>query len=100
MSKHATIPAYGELQGTALTGSYQIVISPDDDVLILFIFNSCNQPIIVSLDNGVTDQLKLDAECLTIDLRASSRSLGKPIVKAKHAGVVPTSGSLRVTVMK
>lgn len=96
-TKHVVIPAYGKIVGATLTGVYQTVYTAADDLVIIFIFNTCNQPIIVSLDGGVTNHFELDQEGFDIDLRAATYLLGKPTVSVKHAGVAPTSGSVRVT---
>ena len=97
---HATISPFGELVGASLTGSYQTVTSTTDDVLVVTVFNSCNKPIILSLDNGVTDHFKLDKESFVLDLRSNDRQVKSITCRAKHAGVAPTSGSIRITLMK
>jgi hypothetical protein len=99
-TKHAEFQAYGEIEGTALTGSYQQVITGNDDVFIIFVFNSCDDTVILSFDGGITDHFKLDKrESFDIDLRTSTLLIGRPTIMAKHDGSVPSSGSIRITLL-
>lgn len=94
-----SLPARGKILGTALTGSYQTVFTAAANLALLYLINSCNQPIMVSLDTGVTDHFELDiGESVTIDLGSNNKHYASGgVIQAKHAGVVPTSGSIRVS---
>lgn len=91
--------AKGKIAGTALTGSYATVLNPTSDLRIIYLLNSCNQSIFVSLDGGTTDTFELDpGESTSIDLATNGRKFDNTInISAKHNGVVPTTGSIRVT---
>lgn len=106
--KHARFQARGKILGTALnSATYQTVFSADDDILLLMIFNTCNQPILVSLTGGPTagvaasavDHFELDGESFILDMRTSSRHIKKPIIMAKRVSATPTQGSLRISVV-
>lgn len=100
MIKHAVIPARLKISYADITGSYTLLGTFDDDLRLLMGFNSCNKPIIISLDNGLTDHFELEGEGFVIDFRSVSLCLEKPTIVVKHAGVAPTEGSFRVTGMK
>ena len=91
--------AKGKIAGTALTGSYATVLDPSSDLRAIWIFNSCNQTIMVSLDGGTTDTFELEpGESTSFDLAANGMKFSNAVnISAKHAGVVPTGGSVRVT---
>lgn len=94
-TKHITWET-GRISGTSITGSYQDLLAGTQDAVLLFIFNTTDTPIYISLDGGVTDTFELEGEGLTIDLRANEYLIGKPTVSVKHLGVVPTAGSFRI----
>jgi len=101
--KPAIFDAYREIEGTALTASHANVGAVmGSDVHVLLLFNSCNNTILVSLDGGTTDTLKLDAsESVSLDLKNSKLVLASGVqIQAKHDGSAPTSGSLRITAIR
>lgn len=98
--QHAKIPAYAKIDGTALTSSYQSIVSFVDDVFLLYVFCTCNQPVVISLDGGVTDQFELCQESVTIDVRANDVGLANPNIQAKALSAVPTSGNIRITAIR
>lgn len=95
----ATLQARGKISGTALTGSYATILTTASNFKILYLFNTCDQTIFVSLDNGTTDHFELESgESVTVDFAANDIVLASgSVVRAKHAGVVPTSGSIRAS---
>lgn len=105
--KHARFQARGKVAGTALTATYQTVFTADDDLLLLMVFNTCNQPILVSLTDGAAagvaasavDHFELDGEGFILDMRTSSRHIKRPVIMAKRVSATPTSGSIRVSVV-
>lgn len=103
LTDHA-MPAQGSLAGTALTGSYANIVTSTNanGGRILQIFNSCNQPITISLDGGTTNHYVLEVgdAGVTIDLAANGLRQGNNAIQAKHNGVVPTAGTIRCTVVK
>ena len=99
-TKHVVIPAYGRIDGTAITGSYQTVITATNDCYSIQVFNTCDNPIILSMDGGTTEHYELDGEGFHIDGRANDFQFGKPTIQVKHAGSAPTQGSLRITLLQ
>ena len=97
----ASFPATSGIAGTALTGAYANLFTAASDLAGLFVLNSSNQPIFVSLDAGVTDHFELDAQqSFTIDVRANNRFIASGTdIRVKHAGVVPTGGRVRISAM-
>jgi hypothetical protein len=95
-TKHITFET-GKVLGSALTGSYAAVMTATQDAVIVQILNSCSEAVFVSFNNGTTS-IELDGEGFVLDLRANDYLIGKPVIVAKHAGVVPASGSIRVIV--
>lgn len=91
--------AKGKIAGASLTGSYATLLDPSTDLRIVQLFNSCNQTIFVSLDSGSTDTFELEpAESTSIDLTSNRLKFSNAVnISAKHAGVVPTAGSIRCT---
>ena len=97
----ASFPAKGEIDSTTLTGSYQNVFTAASDLSALFIFNSSNQTIVLSLDAGVTDNFELTSQqSMTIDAGSNGRHIASGTdIRAKHDGVAPTSGTIRISAM-
>ncbi len=91
--------AKGKIAGTSLTGSYATLLDPSSDLRIIYLMNSCDQTILVSLDGGSTDTFELEpAESVSIDLTSSRMKFSNAVnISAKHAGVVPTAGTIRAT---
>lgn len=98
--QHASIPAVSKILGTAITGSYQTVATFQDDVFLLLIFNSCDEPIHISLDGGTTTQLELEGENVAIDLRSNEVGVKTPTIQVKAVSSIPTAGSLRITAVQ
>jgi len=97
----ATLQARGKIVGAALTGTYATLLTAGGDLRIIQLFNSCDQPILISLDGGTTGHFELDAqEQFSLDLAAAQRHVATGVViSAKHDGVAPASGSVRVSVI-
>lgn len=91
--------AKGRIAGASLTGSYTTLLNPTSDLRIIYIFNSCDQTILVSLDGGTTDTFQLEGgEGCSVDLGTSGLKFDNTVnISAKHDGVVPTAGSVRAT---
>lgn len=89
--------ARGKIVGASLTGTYATLLTAAGSLRVIELFNSCDQPIMISFDNGVTDHFELDAqEQFSIDLAAAGRHIAAAtVISAKHAGVTPASGSVR-----
>lgn len=89
----------GKIAGASLTTTYATVITPSFITATLFIFNSCNQTIVVSINAGTTDCFELEiGEAATVDFGANGRSIAaSTAIQAKALSAVPTSGTVRIT---
>ena len=88
----------GSILGTALTGTYATALTLAADAAMLFLRNSCNQEILVSLD-GTNDHFTMgQGDQIALDLKNNGRKLASgATIKAKHTGVLPGSGKILVT---
>jgi hypothetical protein len=96
-----TTTAGGRIAGTSITGSYQAVLSsvPGRGV-VMFIANSCNTEITVSLDAGTTDWLSFPpGYSPTIDFGANDAEFSGT-VSVKHNGIAPASGAFSVGIIR
>jgi hypothetical protein len=91
-----------KIDGTALTSSYQqIFAGAESRATILLILNSCDQTIFLSLPKkgvgaATDDHFELGAgESFVLDIGANG-DFSQNEIWAKHGGVVPTSGTLRI----
>lgn len=100
-SAAASFPARGKVAGTALTGTYANVFTAASDLSALFVFNNCDETIVISLDAGVTDHYELTSgQSMTIDCRSNNRHIASGTdIRVKHGGVVPTTGTVRISAM-
>ena len=97
----AIVPAFGEVAGTALTGSFQNLLVPGGDAKLVLLVNDCDQDIIISFDAGTTENIKLDSNVSTaLDLAMNGMVLNNLTYQVKHAGVVPTAGSIKCTIFR
>lgn len=94
------MPARGKIAGASLTGSYASLLSaPATRGRVLYLLNDCDQSILISFDGGTTAHFELaPGESPVIDLKANGLALESGI-SVKHAGVAPTSGSIRASVI-
>jgi len=86
------------IAGTAITGAYQPLSSPDGWVLLVAFTNDCNEALLVSYDGGTTDHLYIPASVnMVFDYSASFVRPSDPVFAVKHDGDVPTSGFFSVS---
>lgn len=91
--------ALGTLDCTALTGTYAPIVTPAFVSCLMVVFNSCDKSLFLSIDSGTTDAFKLaPGDNLSLDLCTNGRSIGSGVaIEAKHDGVVPAAGTLRIS---
>jgi hypothetical protein len=89
----------GKIAGASLTGSYATVVTTAQITRLVFVINSCDQTILVSLDGGATAAFELEAgESVSLDLATDGLRIASGVnLQAKHGGVTPTTGSVRIT---
>lgn len=97
----ASFQAKGEIDSTTLTAVYQNVFTATSDLAALFLFNSSNQTILVSLDAGVTDHYVLGAQqSFTLDAGTNNRHIASGTdIRVKHDGAAPTGGTVIISAM-
>lgn len=99
--KYATFQDFGEIEGPNLTGSYQTImtIAANKATRICWILNECDEAVIISLDGGTTAAFKLPAKySVSWDGGAAQIYLPAGSIEVKHAGLLPTEGSVIVSV--
>lgn len=95
--KHTVFAPRLKVNGTALTTSFAQLGSFTDDVDILMVFCSCNQPIQISLD-GTTVHFELEGEPFVLDLKTNNRQIkASTIFWVKAVSAIPTAGTLRIS---
>lgn len=98
-----TLEAYGKVDGSALTTSYQDLLGMAGDAAVLRLFNSTEVPVIISLDAGTTDCEELGPyENISIDYYANDLILTANTIRVKLvSGSAPTNGgSVRASVTR
>lgn len=97
----ATIPSRGKIAAASLTNTYASLLSMGGAAKIIALFNSTDQPVLISLDNGTTDSVELDAyESLTLDLVAAGLTVASSTISAKYVSTAPSVGSVRANVVR
>jgi len=88
----------GKVLAAGISGTFApLVVAPEGKQLAtLIIFNSLNQPLEMSFDNTTVHFELHPGEGGAIDLTTNRTGVGGSL-SVRHAGVAPTSGSLRVS---
>lgn len=92
----------GSIAFGSITGAYQNIFSSSVQGrgVVLYILNTLNQDMILSLDSGTTDWIALPAGLsITIDLGANEVEYSGNIA-VKNNGISPTSGRISVGVIR
>lgn len=93
----------------ALTSNYQNLLALSDDVEIIFIFNTMNVPILLSMPSGyagtppsvVYKNIRLPAtSSMAIDCRTNSKRIATGTIQVKFANTAPNSGEVTITVAR
>jgi hypothetical protein len=96
--KHLTFDPSGTVLFGDMTGAYQTALGLTDDLDILFVFNTTDQPLWLRLPSGrATQELRVpNNSSFVIDCRTNSKRIAKGLIEVKHTGVVPTLGEFTV----
>lgn len=91
----------GEIAGTSLTTAYATVLTPAFNTKILFVANSTDQPVRVSIDGGTTSTFYLTSnQAASVDFATNNLFISSGVnIQAKYAGTAPTMGQITVTAM-
>lgn len=102
--KHVTFESSSLVAGSSLTGSYVTILTTTQDSDFLVVACTCDQNIYLELNSvqlsGVVAREEipwLARQSLVLDFRSLGKRLAAGEIKAKHAGAVPTAGSLAIT---
>jgi hypothetical protein len=98
----ALCDARGRIAGPSITNSYATLLSMSGPAKHLAIWNSTDQELLITYDNGTTDNLDLDAgEFYAIDFMALGTRLATSTIKVKYVGAVaPKVGSVRAVMVR
>ncbi len=88
----------GAIAFGSLSGTYATVITAGGDLRNVSVRNNTNNVVIVSFDSGSSAAYTLDSgDALSLDLKSIGRRIASgTTLQAKHSGVAPTSGSIRI----
>jgi len=88
--------ARGKIAAASLTNAYTTLLTMGGSARALHLYNSTDQPVLITLDNGTTDSVELDAgESYVIDYAMNGMSLTSSTIKAKYVSTAPSVGSVR-----
>ena len=101
---------YGRYLYSAITGAYSTLLTVANTTgsvtsnvgfaRIIYIFNTLDQDVILSFDNGTTDSVFLPAgKSWTCDLSTGNMYFSG-VIRVKHAGVAPASGNIACSVVR
>lgn len=101
--KHITFDDSASMSYTVLSGAYQTLITMTDDADVLFIWNSTDAAIALSVPNGAgsTKDLKMPKQStMTIDCRSNSKRLAKGVIRVRATGALASTGEVIATVAR
>lgn len=102
--KHVEFDASATVAFGSITASYVNLLALGSDSDILWIFNSTNVAILVSLPSGLASgvlvykDIRLPAlATMCIDCRSNSKRIAKGTIQVKYASGAPTLGEVTIT---
>jgi hypothetical protein len=86
---------------SAFTASFVTKYTTTAPTVALTMRSNCDEQVIVSLDGGTTTHFTLDPyDAASIDFGANTRTLSTgAVIAVKHAGTIPTQGSLKINIV-
>lgn len=100
--KHLTFDNSGSVEAASITASFVSLLSLTDDVDILFVFNTCDAAVELSIPSGAgaVRSLRFPAgSSMAIDCRTNSKRIAKGTIQVKYV-TAPTVGEVTVTVAR
>jgi hypothetical protein len=107
--KHLTFDDSATITFGALTNTYADLLALTDDIDMLFVFNTCNTAILLSVPSGITNlkpptavykNIRMPASSsMAIDCRTNSKRIAKGTIQVKY-DTAPASGEVTVTVCR
>ena len=97
----ASCPARGRIAAASITSSYTSLLSMTGNARHLALWNSTDQELLISYDNGSTDSVALDAgEFYAIDFVALGTILVSSTIVVKWVTAQPKAGSVRAVMIR
>lgn len=100
--KHLTFDNSGTIEFGALTADYQTIVAMSDDADFLFVYNTTDVAVMLSIPNGAnaTRDIRYPAKSsMAIDCRTNSKRIAKGSIQVKYV-TIPTLGEVTVTVAR
>lgn len=100
--KHLTFDDSATIAFGALTATYANLLAMSDDADFIFIFNTCDAAILLSIPSGAASykNLRMPASSsMAVDARTNSKRIAKGTIQVKY-DTAPTSGEVTVTVCR
>jgi len=97
----ALTDARGKIDGPSITNTYSTLLSMSGAARHLALWNSTDQNLLITYDNGTTDNVELDAgEFYSVDFIALGTRLAASTIKVKWLTAVPKFGSVRAVIIR
>ena len=107
--KHLSFDDSASIAFGSLTGTYANLLSMADDADFIFIFNTCDAAVYLSIPSGFLNtkpptvtykNIRLPAKTsMAIDARTNSKRIAKGVIQVKY-DTAPTLGEVTVTVAR
>lgn len=104
--KHLSFDDSATIAFGSLTGTYANLLAMSDDADFIFIFNTCDTAVLLSIPSGIVSNavvyknLRMPAKSsMAIDARTNGKRIAKGIIKVKY-DTAPTLGEVTVTVVR
>ncbi len=100
--KHVTFDDYGTIAATALTTSYQNLITLTDDIDVFTIYNATDVAILVQVPSFTsTKQLRFPpGASQTYDFRINEKRMAKGLIRVRGAVGAGTTGEVTINVAR
>lgn len=98
--KHLTFDNSATIDFASITAAYTTLLALSDDCDLLFVYNTTNAAILLSIPSGAntSKDIRFPASTsMAIDCRTNSKRLAKGNIQVKYAAGAPTSGEVTVT---
>tara|TARA_R110000868_G_scaffold369704_1_gene633137 strand:+ start:3110 stop:3421 length:312 start_codon:yes stop_codon:yes gene_type:complete len=97
--KHLTFDDSATIAFGSITGTYANLLALSDDSDVIFVFNTCDTAIYLSIPSGyaASKNIRFPAKTsIAIDCRGNSKRLAKGTIQVKY-DTAPTLGEVTIT---
>lgn len=108
--KHLSFDDSATVAFGSITASYVNLLALSDDTDILFVFNTTDAPILLSIPSGLTSlrpptivykNIRFpSSSSIAIDCRTNDKRIAKGTIQVKYASGAPTSGEVTITAVR